>query len=261
MLCRLCVIFCRNTSVADRASTPLGFLVTKPLTGPSLKNAKLILLQHEQSQYHKFSSTQAAEFLSRHANPKKDVDSMLRSSDEEQQNENRRILISIVKCVLFLAKNNLPFRGDDDDGLPNSANRAQGTFKNIIRFRSDAGDVGLANHLKNCSKNATYLSGTIQNELILLSGAFVRGKVLHELIENNKNFAIIADETSDVSGTEQLSITVRYVSTQPKVEIKEVFVGFYPLTGLKAVDVAKALIDFIQSIGLKWENIRGNFLE
>jgi hypothetical protein len=232
--------------------------VTKPLAGCTLKDATLTLKQHEQTQYHKLSTIQSTEFFARYNDPTKDVDHLMRTADEEQQCENRRILISIVKCVLFLGKNNLPFRGDDDNGLPNSENRSQGTFKSIIQFRSDAGDFVLANHIKNCAKNATYLSATIQNELIISSGTFIRAKLLRELIENEKNFAIIADETSDVAGIEQLSITIRYVSVEPKVEIKEIFVGFCPLTGLTASDVAKALIEFIQSIGLKWENIRGN---
>jgi hypothetical protein len=191
--------------------------------------------------------------------------------DEEQQSyrstTDRRIFSgrirtphSITKCVLFLGKNNLPFRGDDDDGLPDTSNRSQGAFKGIVQFRSDAGDTVLANHIKNCAKNAMYLSATIQNELIIVCGTHIRTKLLRELIDNNRNFAIIADETSDVAGTEQLSLTIRYVSVEPKVEIKEIFVGFYPLSGFTAAEIAKGLLDFMQSIGLKWENMRGNDL-
>jgi hypothetical protein len=79
-------------------------------------------------------------------------------ADETQQAENRKILINLVRCILFLAKQNISFRGDDDDGIPEEDNRSQGNFRNLILFRIEAGDSVLDRHLKNCSKNATYLS-------------------------------------------------------------------------------------------------------
>ena len=36
--------------------------------------------------------------------------------------------------------------------------RSQGNFRNLILFRIETGDSVLEKHLKNCSRNATYLS-------------------------------------------------------------------------------------------------------
>ena len=55
--------------------------------------------------------------------------------------------MSIVKCFLFLAAENLVFRGYDDDGFPCDVNLHQGNFKNLIIFRVEAGDAALAKHL------------------------------------------------------------------------------------------------------------------
>ncbi len=66
-----------------------------------------------------------------------------------KQNENRLILASIVKCVLFLGEQNIAFRGNDDDGLPGK-------------------------HLDRHQKNATYMGADIQNELINICANSIR---------------------------------------------------------------------------------------
>lgn len=122
------------------------------------KNKANFFLEHGLSQYHLDSTAQADEFISRYNNPSKDIDHLLLVADEMQQAENRKILINIVRCLIFLAKQNISFRGDDDDGIPEEDNRSQGNFRNLILFRIEAGDSVLDKHLRNCSKNATYLS-------------------------------------------------------------------------------------------------------
>ena len=64
----------------------------------------------------------------------------------------------------------------------------------------------------------SYLSPRIQNELTLLSAHIVRGKLIHELIDKRLFCSLLANETSDISGRKQLSISVRYVSSTPDSE-------------------------------------------
>ena len=264
VLCRYCVLFGRKSSYADSAKNQLGQLVNKPLSGSFLKEATITLKNHEQTQYHKYSTTQANEFVIRHTTTNLNVDYLLNVADQHQQHENRKILLSIVKCLLFLAGQNLAFRGHDDDGLPCDVNLHQGNFKNLITFRAEAGDTVLAKHLQTCAKNASYLSPRIQNELILLSAHIVRAKLIHELIDKRLFYSLLADETSDISGREQLSISVRYVSSTPNSNgqfIHEVFLGFIPLENLTAIAVASKICEFLKSIGLSIDLIRGNILD
>jgi len=69
----------------------------------------------------------------------------------------------------------------------------------------------LAQHLKDCAKNATYLSGKIQNEIIQIYGQIVQSKIVDK-VNKSQSFSILADETTDVAGIEQeqLSLSVRY---------------------------------------------------
>ncbi len=48
---------------------------------------------------------------------------------QQQQASNRKILSSIIKCILFIDKQNLPFRGYDDDGI---AHNSLDNFVNVI---------------------------------------------------------------------------------------------------------------------------------
>ena len=183
ILCPYCVLFQRKLSHIDPANNQLGHLVTKPLSDTFLKRATVTSKAREQTQYHQYSRTQANEFVTRHINPNLDVDFLLNVADQHQQDEYKKILFSIVKCILFLAANNLTLRGNSDDGLPCDTNMHQGNFKNLIAFHVEAGDIILSKYLQTCSRNASYLSPRIQNELIVLSARVVRTKLIRELVD------------------------------------------------------------------------------
>ena len=48
-------------------------------------------------------------------------------------------------------------------------------------------------------------------------GDFIRDKILHAVRENDSVFSLIADEVTDISNKEILSLCVRYVSMSPKI--------------------------------------------
>lgn len=84
-----------------------------------------------------------------------------------------------------------------------------GIFNELIKLRIDAGDTSLKNHIEKGKKNALRTSPTIQNELIRLCGETAREWVAAEVKEANA-FSVLADETADISGKEQLSVGVRF---------------------------------------------------
>jgi hypothetical protein len=69
-----------------------------------------------------------------------------------------------------------------------------------------------------------WLSHDIQNELLEIRAHSVLQKVL-VTVRSHKYFAIMADDTTDVAVTQQMSICFRSVDYQ--LEIQEHFVGFY----------------------------------
>ena len=84
-----------------------------------------------------------------------------------------------------------------------SVNR--GNFQVLLRFRVDAGDQVLKEHLETASLNATYTSKGIQNQMISLCGDIIRNRLLIKIHKANF-FSVIADEATDSSNVEQLSI-------------------------------------------------------
>ena len=115
----------------------------------------------------------------------------------------------------------IPLRGHRDDQTSTSLNK--GNFLALLEFRSEAGDSVLCDHFQNASSRATYTSKTIQNEVIEICGEYIRNKLLAE-VKSAKYFSIMADEASDSSKKEQLSLVLRFVDEN--LEIREEFLGF-----------------------------------
>jgi hypothetical protein len=87
----------------------------------------------------------------------------------------------------------------------------------LINYRTETDQI-LATHLQNSPPNARYLSPTIKNELIDICGRQLQQVIISEC--NSANcFSVIADETTDVSTTEHISLCVRYVSVDSNEEM------------------------------------------
>jgi len=69
----------------------------------------------------------------------------------------------------------------------------------------------LENHLKNSSSKATYISKTIQNELIELCGKDILDSILKKITDKDIFYSIVFDETLDVSKRSQISLVIRYI--------------------------------------------------
>ncbi|CAF1312339.1 unnamed protein product [Didymodactylos carnosus] len=233
-------------------------LVVKPLQGFHLKDATKHMSNHEATEYHKTAITKATEFSVRYNRPEKEINNLLEKKNDQQIKENRRILRSIIETILFLAKQNISFRGHEDEGFPRNDAAAQGNFRELLMFRSSSGDEVIKNHLKTCSRNAMYMSPQIQNELIQICAEIVKKKILKELISSSAFYSILVDETSDVSGTEQLSFSVRFMSYEAdNPVIREEFLGFTPITDLSGRGIAETVIQLIREHGLDVHKLRG----
>jgi hypothetical protein len=152
-----------------------------------LNHAFNCISTHEKCDYHRLSVTQAAECVQRYS----DVNVLLNDIIVDQENEKRIILASIIKCILFVSKQNIAFKGNDDNGLPNDENVNPGNFKSFILFRAEAGDEALQKHFSYCHNDAIYLSWKIQNELINSCACFIRNLLLNEIINQNTFYAVI----------------------------------------------------------------------
>uniref|UniRef100_A0ABD2VTK8 DUF4371 domain-containing protein n=1 Tax=Trichogramma kaykai TaxID=54128 RepID=A0ABD2VTK8_9HYME len=140
-----------------------------------------------------------------------------------QVTENRKRLTPIIESVIFLGKQNIPFRGHRDDGpVLNETDVNKGNFRELLRLRVKSGDLNLKKHLENSSARATYVSKTTQNQLIHFCGEEILSTIITR-INDAKYYSILFDETTDIANVSQLSLVIRYFW---KKSIYEDFVGF-----------------------------------
>ena len=76
-----------------------------------------------------------------------------------------------------------------------------GVFEAALRLRVEAADKQASDLFLKAPRNASYLSWRVQNHISLMGDA-IRKQILS---------SILGDETTDVSQTEQLSLSVRFV--------------------------------------------------
>ena len=141
---------------------------------------------------------------------------------QQQIAKNRNIMSSLFKTVLFCGRNNIALRGKRDDDPTNES--LQGNFQALLYFRVDSGDTVLQEHLKTSARNVTYVSKTIQNEMINTVGKYLTDQITREVRES-KYFSLIADEATDVSNKENRSLVIRFVDKNQT--IREEFTGFH----------------------------------
>ena len=154
----------------------------------------------------------------------------------------------------------LPLRGHRDDSqyqpeISGYSANSVGVFISLLNYRVRGGDLVLAEHLRSCSKNASYISKTTQNEIIFSCGKFVSEKIISE-VKRNKFFSIICDEASDSSHKEQMSIVLRFVDDD--FNIREDFIAFVHCNeGLSGASLAKVIVKTVEELSLDILNCRG----
>ncbi|XP_050064353.1 uncharacterized protein LOC126553244 [Aphis gossypii] len=159
---------------------------------------------------------------------------------------NRKKIIPIIKTLIYCGTHDIAIRGKCSD---------EGNFIDLLKFRVDSGDTILMNHFETCTTKTKYVSHRIQNEIISICGDVIRNDII-SCINDSYVFSLLADETSDISGKEQLSIGIRYFNMQ-SFEIREEFLGFTEVQDLSAEGIANALINITNKYGLSMSQLIG----
>ena len=188
------------------------------------------------------------------------INLLLEENKKHQNEQARKILTPIVDTYVTASRMGIALRGHQDDSKyhpePGGFSlNSTGNAVEMLNFRVRGGDKDLKNHMENAPRNATYMSKTIQNELIKCSGDVILDKIIPD-VKKAIYYSIIADEAHDKSNKELMSVCLRYFDSEFK--IKESFVGYVHLiNGLSGASIADAIIDFISSLGLDIQNCRG----
>ena len=102
--------------------------------------------------------------------------------------------------------------------------------------------------------NDSYLSWIVQNKIISFMGDAIQKQILSD-ISQCKYFSILADETTDVSQTEELCLSVRFIKD---TKVHEEFLCFVPVSSTVDKDLASTILTQLSQLGLNLEHIRGH---
>ncbi|XP_008187396.1 zinc finger MYM-type protein 1-like [Acyrthosiphon pisum] len=146
----------------------------------------------------------------------------------------------------------MSLRGKTDSGRINVDEEVKtgGKFRELLKFRVKAGDEILKKHLTEGSSNAQFTSAKVQNQLINICSDIISEKIV-EKVNRAKIFSVMADETTDVSKQEQMSLCIRYIDPDLTCPlIREDFLKFVVVSDLSGQGLAKTIIENLQSAGI-----------
>ena len=220
-----------------------GQFVTKPFRSWVNKTQKINA--HAAMDYHEVSMTKMQEFV---MHPTHSIDSLLDNEARKQMAVNQKVIVTMLCGRQGLAlrghRDDKCFSNDADDECHNPGN-----FIELVRFRAQTDEI-LRSHLESAPKNARYTSKTIQNELINVIAKNIRQTIVNE----TKFFSVIADETTDISNKEELSVSLRYVLDN---KVHEVFIDFMEVERITGVILAHSIIHLLTTLGLSLSDLRG----
>ena len=177
------------------------------------------------------------------------------SEKRKQITKNRSTIRRLFDVVCLIGKLGMPFRGHREDA--DSHNK--GLYRELVEFVAAAGDEVLNEHLNTMSANATYLSPTIQNQMIdIIDKSIVEAVVLQ--VNEAGIFSVLMDETTDASHIEQVSVMVRFVDKAATVHteiVKERLLGIVSAKQTTGEALTDLLLSVISKAGLDIKNVVG----
>jgi hypothetical protein len=227
--------FCRHfasNNLKERAFCE-GFSDWKHVYGSD----RSAFIKHEMSESHRLAVAAHAEYILR--GDDNTVKELVNSQHSTLVEENRSYLKKIVAAILFLGRQGLALRGNQESA--DSLNR--GNFLELINYTAGCNEQ-FRSQMSQRNQNATYLSPETQNEFISIIGNMCIEMIAEEL-KTVDFFSLSADETKDTAHNEQLCITLRYLYNG---KVKERFVGFHVLSALDAPSMAVGIVNAVKKI-------------
>ncbi|KAL5716165.1 hypothetical protein ACHQM5_017892 [Ranunculus cassubicifolius] len=175
------------------------------------------------------------------------VAAILKQTDQAREDYKDRLEASI-KVVRLLLELGLPFRGHDesDDSM------TKGKFQTCLRFLVD-NNKKAKNMKKKTPKNAKMTSPKIQKDIVKACALETVEAIRRDI--GDSCFALLVDESRDVSIKEQMVVAVRYVDKRGCV--MERIIGFVHVLETTSVTLKEAIDSLFAKNNLSISKLRG----
>ncbi|CAN1192849.1 Zinc finger MYM-type protein 1, partial [Linum perenne] len=168
---------------------------------------------------------------------------------DQAKKEYRIRLEASFKFINWLLKHGFPFRGHDESEESNN----RGLFLSLLEFYASDIEHVKSVVLENAPKNQQITSPDIQNDIVHALALETTKLITADI--GDDFFAILADESRDVSMKEQMGVVLRYVDG--KGYVIERFLGISHVRDTKAVSLKTAIESMLMKNGLSISTGRG----
>ncbi|KAJ4447030.1 hypothetical protein ANN_09018 [Periplaneta americana] len=151
---------------------------------------------------------------------------------------NRLVLRIVVDAVLFLARQELAFRGHDENQSPSNG----GNFKELLSLLISTSPLDIQQHYEKIKAVFTEDSEALQNEIIECISDYTNEYIKLELTSCDF-FSVRIDDTTDVTQKSQCSLIVRLINSNG--ELVERFLGFCDVSCDRTSEALFNLVDTV----------------
>ncbi|KAL3189949.1 hypothetical protein MRX96_020286 [Rhipicephalus microplus] len=161
--------------------------------------------KHENSLVHKTCQASWVSFTQMKAGGQsRSVATHLSDAYSREVQENRLYIARVADILQFTAVQGISQRGHDESARSEN----KGNFVELLNLFAKYDDI-IGKKLNGGAANAKYVHHSIQDQILEILSHITLTSIKEEM-KSSQCFALIVDETKDLSKTEQLSVVVRY---------------------------------------------------
>ena len=201
-----------------------------------------VLERHQKMQCHQLALEAGITIIRSFQKPKETLPYRISTQNQEMFEKDMNALRAIISTIILCGKQNIPLTGHRDDSTGTASNK--GNFHAILMLLGNS-DKNLQEHLLTGRRNATSTSKTVQEEVIRITGGYIRAKVTQPIQKEDAFFSIIGDEVTDkYANQEILSIFLRFLDLNNDVSLKfkEVFFDYVNLDKTTGESIPNAIL-------------------